>query len=461
MDSRVVVATAKVQIFKQITTFAPMKVFQIQLLLLPQRYKFSSKSQHCCHYSPIECSCCCYRKGTNFQANHNRKRRARSCNTVVVATAKVQIFKQITTHLLFYITFYLLLLLPQRYKFSSKSQPQSPIGQMRKSCCCYRKGTNFQANHNKSRSLPDGVLVVVATAKVQIFKQITTQDNNILLNNSCCCYRKGTNFQANHNWFSSRPRRLRVVVATAKVQIFKQITTIQTKQWNLLLLLLLPQRYKFSSKSQQQQEGRCRSFVVVATAKVQIFKQITTLLHSRVAASSCCCYRKGTNFQANHNHHMMPTPSRPVVVATAKVQIFKQITTVCVPLDFAAELLLLPQRYKFSSKSQRFLQEKAQIFCCCCYRKGTNFQANHNKTCGTYLWSKVVVATAKVQIFKQITTGLVRVLVGCELLLLPQRYKFSSKSQLYKRNNGISYCCCCYRKGTNFQANHNRLLNIW
>ena len=281
------------------------------------------------------------------------------------------------------------------------------------------------------------------------------------MNNSCCCYRKGTNFQANHNWFSSRPRRLRVVVATAKVQIFKQITTRPVVLIYGQKLLLLPQRYKFSSKSQQQQEGRCRSFVVVATAKVQIFKQITTLLHSRVAASSCCCYRKGTNFQANHNHHMMPTPSRPVVVATAKVQIFKQITTVCVPLDFAAELLLLPQRYKFSSKSQQNDVGVSDCVCCCCYRKGTNFQANHNRCSSSHVASRVVVATAKVQIFKQITTVLARESADFLLLLLPQRYKFSSKSQLYKRNNGISYCCCCYRKGTNFQANHNRLLNIW
>ena len=43
-------------------------------------------------------------------------------------------------------------------------------------CCCYRKGTNFQANHNRNQLAMDGGYVVVATAKVQIFKQITTND---------------------------------------------------------------------------------------------------------------------------------------------------------------------------------------------------------------------------------------------------------------------------------------------
>ena len=43
------------------------------------------------------------------------------------------------------------------------------------SCYCYHKGTYFQANHNSynERGIPIGV--VIATTKVRIFKQITTQ----------------------------------------------------------------------------------------------------------------------------------------------------------------------------------------------------------------------------------------------------------------------------------------------
>ena len=197
-----------------------------------------------------------------------------------------------------------------------------------------------------------------------------------------------------------------------------------------LTLLLLPQRYKFSSKSQLGSK----------------------YYHTQ---NSCCCYRKGTNFQANHNQRCASMRTSVVVVATAKVQIFKQITTHDRGTFKVRVLLLLPQRYKFSSKSQPCLQAVYCWLCCCCYRKGTNFQANHNRCCASTRKPWVVVATAKVQIFKQITTRLDGLLAAVLLLLLPQRYKFSSKSQRYPVPFGKQLSCCCYRKGTNFQANHN------
>ena len=67
------------------------------------------------------------------------------------------------------------------------------------------------------------------------------------------------------------------------------------------LLLLLPQRYEFSSKSQHCRKWSINIGVVVATAKVRIFKQITTFSSTFIINIGCCCYRKGTNFQANHN----------------------------------------------------------------------------------------------------------------------------------------------------------------
>ena len=119
---------------------------------------------------------------------------------------------------------FLLLLLPQRYEFSSKSQPLGLSVTRSLRCCCYRKGTNFQANHNNTALASVRKQVVVATAKVRIFKQITTTSLQSAKWTSCCCYRKGTNFQANHN--------------SAGNQDYS------------LVLLLLPQRYEFSSKSQ-------------------------------------------------------------------------------------------------------------------------------------------------------------------------------------------------------------------
>ena len=120
------------------------------------------------------------------------------------------------------------------------------------------------------------------------------------------------------------------------------------------------------------------------------------------------------------------------------------------------QLLLLPQRYEFSSKSQRYFRSSATAFCCCCYHKGTNFQANHNSFERYRLRRRVVVATTKVRIFKQITTGMFSSISGGWLLLLPQRYEFSSKSQRTLDKGEKSTGCCCYHKGTNFQANHNR-----
>ena len=119
---------------------------------------------------------------------------------------------------------------------------------------------------------------------------------------------------------------------------------------------------------------------------------------------SCCCYRKGTNFQANHNYQYVLPTCVLVVVATAKVRIFKQITTQHHGGRMVQRLLLLPQRYEFSSKSQLCSTSDRFMLGCCCYRKGTNFQANHNHAATRGRERSVVVATAKVRIFKQITT---------------------------------------------------------
>ena len=67
----------------------------------------------------------------------------------------------------------------------------------------------------------------------------------------------------------------------------------------------------------------------------------------------------------------------------------------------------------------------------------------------------VVIATTKVRIFKQITTREYNFVPDSKLLLLPQRYVFSSKSQQEARGKKIANGCYCYHKGTYFQANHN------
>ena len=170
-----------------------------------------------------------------------------------------------------------------------------------------------------------------------------------------------------------------------------------------------------------------------------------------------------------------------VVADTTKVRIFKQITTNMVKRLKDNMLLLIPQRYEFSSKSQLHWWKQLSNSCCCWYHKGTNFQANHN--CSVEYWKvkKVVADTTKVRIFKQITTAFRSTCLiqsccwyhkgtnfqanhnpyvwasnGLVLLLIPQRYEFSSKSQHKNTYKDEPVCCCWYHKGTNFQANYNR-----
>ena len=171
----------------------------------------------------------------------------------------------------------MLLLIPQRYEFSSKSQQFRIWLVSSKGCCWYHKGTNFQANHNKIKTIAILSLVVADTTKVRIFKQITTLTSQLLIQ---------------------------------------------------MLLLLIPQRYEFSSKSQPN-------------------------VNRTFNGNRCCWYHKGTNFQANHNNDKKAKYNAIVVADTTKVRIFKQITTYTFETDFVSALLLIPQRYEFSSKSQR------------------------------------------------------------------------------------------------------------
>ena len=224
----------------------------------------------------------------------------------------------------------MLLLIPQRYEFSSKSQH-----------CWYTYNTDF----------------------------------------GCCWYHKGTNFQANHNITMLYCHYLNVVADTTKVRIFKQITTDLFNTISPTLLLLIPQRYEFSSKSQ--------------------------LNYSKpLIAIRCCWYHKGTNFQANHNIGWYFVYFLQVVADTTKVRIFKQITTPLFLIPQHKVLLLIPQRYEFSSKSQHIFVVIKFSCSCCWYHKGTNFQANHNNSCILFSALFVVADTTKVRIFKQITTAL-------------------------------------------------------
>ena len=195
----------------------------------------------------------------------------------------------------------MLLIIPQRYKFSSKSQHLS---------------INWSI-----------FVVVDYTAKVQIFEQITTQNRKQILRPKLLIIPQRYKFSSKSQLKGKWTRLCLVVDYTAKVQIFEQITTQRQRIPRSIRLLIIPQRYKFSSKSQRRTYFSLQRQVVDYTAKVQIFEQITTALVTLHNLSGCWLYRKGTNFRANHNTKQKTEIEAKVVDYTAKVQIFEQITT--------------------------------------------------------------------------------------------------------------------------------------
>ena len=348
--------------------------------------------------------CCWYHKGTNFQANHNDVRnvmdsgglllipqryefssksqpsiKCSPISSVVADTTKVRIFKQITTSTERTPNAHMLLLIPQRYEFSSKSQLYRCIEWPVQCCCWYHKGTNFQANHNDDLPALKVDKVVADTTKVRIFKQITTPAPTDTKPVELLLIPQRYEFSSKSQLQTWICLLAMVVADTTKVRIFKQITTCFLPHMATRMLLLIPQRYEFSSKSQHHYFGCENGRSCCWYHKGTNFQANHNFLRSiLVNNAGCCWYHKGTNFQANHN------------VTSAQLQLLR--------------LLLIPQRYEFSSKSQPCYVAILWRICCCWYHKGTNFQANHNARWHLLSGRYVVADTTKVRIFKQITT---------------------------------------------------------
>ena len=138
----------------------------------------------------------------------------------------------------------------QKYEFSSKSQLKKR--RRKEAICCLRycKSTSFQANHNIFGHRVATAKVVCDTAKVRVFKQITTVTMRAGKTYGCLRYCKSTSFQANHNSQLWHQYDQFVVCDTAKVRVFKQITTVFKLTSIKYLLFAILQKYEFSSKSQ-------------------------------------------------------------------------------------------------------------------------------------------------------------------------------------------------------------------
>ena len=126
-----------------------------------------------------------------------------------------------------------------------------------------------------------------------------------------------------------------------------------------------------------------------------------------------------------------------------------------VQIDMTFKLFAILQKYEFSSKSQPDVDQGDQGDRCLRYCKSTSFQANHNDKSNALRGRLVVCDTAKVRVFKQITTQSDKDLVQMVLFAILQKYEFSSKSQQQAKGCRPKKCCLRYCKSTSFQANHN------
>ena len=125
-----------------------------------------------------------------------------SISPVVLDTTKVLIFKQITTTKKMMYTYLSCFRYHKGTDFQANHNKKGATLNVVASCFRYHKGTDFQANHNRDSIIFPKTDVVLDTTKVLIFKQITTIC--CIYPERICCFRyhKGTDFQANHNSYS-------------------------------------------------------------------------------------------------------------------------------------------------------------------------------------------------------------------------------------------------------------------
>ena len=72
-----------------------------------------------------------------------------------------------------------------------------------------------------------------------------------------------------------------------------------------------------------------------------------SLIFNHFSVLRCRLHHKDTNFKANHNRRVLPSPSRRDVDCTTKIRILKQITTSGHIKHQRRKMSIAPQRYEF------------------------------------------------------------------------------------------------------------------
>ena len=142
----------------------------------------------------------------------------------------------------------------------------------------------------------------------------------------------------------------------SKIQFWKQITTLSTRDEFRGSLFSICQRYNFESKSQRDGKWHCKDD---------------------------CCFRyvKDTILKANHNYREWYQSVKDAVFDMSKIQFWKQITTTEHSVILMLSLFSICQRYNFESKSQLALSAPNKPLSCFRYVKDTILKANHNTFC--------------------------------------------------------------------------------
>ena len=156
-------------------------------------------------------------KDTNLKANHNSIEVLRFFVQGVYDSAKILIWKQITTGF--------------------------PLSLYCHRCIWLCKDTNLKANHNYRLWLFLNYHGVYDSAKILIWKQITTVVLWFADFNGCIWLCKDTNLKANHNILPRILNKTIGVYDSAKILIWKQITTSKVYRWTRRMVYMTLQRY--------------------------------------------------------------------------------------------------------------------------------------------------------------------------------------------------------------------------
>ena len=426
------------------------------LCLLLQRYTFWSNSQRKTNRWLFPSHCACYCKDTHFEAIHNTTSSTTKLTYIVLATAKIHILKQFTTSPCCGTSWSRLCLLLQRYTFWSNSQHKAIIKFTKVIVLATAKIHILKQFTTRLWIFTIRILLCLLLQRYTFWSNSQHKGFSYLTRVNCACYCKDTHFEAIHNLIHVLLVKMIIVLATAKIHILKQFTTNPDKIQNSVRLCLLLQRYTFWSNSQRYRNVIVLKKIVLATAKIHILKQFTTRKRTEWIEIYCACYCKDTHFEAIHNGRQIGDYSLHIVLATAKIHILKQFTTqqavqqssptlclllqrytfwsnsqqvravephgadcacYCKDTHFEAihnikrssnsqrSLCLLLQRYTFWSNSQRDFESSQSEFYCACYCKDTHFEAIHNIKVLAISRELIVLATAKIHILKQFTTS--------------------------------------------------------